>query len=196
MADANTEVDLDKLNAAIVADIKAQFPAYRTVEFYDKVRKELKLPAILLELSEFDAAPEIDPGTEQLAVEGRFAARVVIDSLRVAAPANPKQEVRKAAAALAAWLRVRRWTNPDDAGKKLPTGPAEVIGASPDDFEPELDQMEVWRVEWRQVIHLGETIWKGEGVMPSEVFVGWNPDIGEGNEGDYQNVETGQPPAP
>lgn len=175
---ANTDVDLVKLHQAIVADISAGFPSLATVEFYREDRKDLPKPACLLEVAEFDNLEDEDPGTEQLAVMMRFEAQLVITFKTPQA----KRSVCVLAAALAAWLRKRRWTNPDDPSKKLPTGEARVIGAYRDDFtamgqqrDAALEQFEVWRVEWEQIVHLGNTIWTDEGETPSQVFVNGEP---------------------
>lgn len=195
---ANTDIDLDKLHAAIEADIKAKFPALRTVEFYrgegndHDDRKVLPVPACLLELTEMDASEPDDPGTEQLAVIATFEAELLI---RFTEP-NAKRSIRKLAAAFAAWLHNRRWTNPDNPAKKLPTGPCMVVGAYKDDFsgmmagqrDKPLDQFEVWKVEWRQKIHLGEGVWNDDGITPSEVYLGITPDIGPENVDKYIQV--------
>lgn len=173
--DANTEVDLAVLHDAIVADIKAAFPDLVTVEFYrEDDRKTLPKPACLLELSELEAIPDDDPGTEQLAVMAKFEAELVIDFRTPKA----KQSIRLLAASLAAWLRMRRWTNYSGTTPKLPTGEALVIGAYQDDFNvygrdsnKGLEQYEVWRVEWQQRVHLGKTVWTNEGETPEEVYV-------------------------
>lgn len=177
---ANTFCDLDALHAAIVEDIKAQFPDLQTVEFYrTDERKGMPLPAVILDLTEFENQPDADPGTEQLAVTARFEAEIIM-GFRVP---NVKREVRKFAAAFAAWMRLRRFTR-----ENVHTGPAQVIGCYPDDFNPELDQYEVWRVEWSTVLHLGNTVWTNEGTIPTQVFLGQAPDIGAGHEDDYTRV--------
>ncbi len=180
MANADTEVTLDQLHDAIVAAIQAQFPDLQTVEFYSDQRTDaMPKPACLLELAEMDAAPDIDPGTEQLAMQCRFEARLVIGFRTVKA----KLEIRKLAGAFAAWLRKenQRWG--------LPVGPAEVIGCYQDDFVPDLDQYEVWRVEWVQVIHLGESVWKDDGTeVPTTVYLGQYPEIGLAHVDDYVQV--------
>lgn len=188
---ANTNVDLAALHAAIVADIQAQFPALVTVEFYREDRKDLPKPACLLELTELESLPEDDPGTEQLAVMAKFEAELVI-SFRTP---QAKQSIRLLAASLAAWLRLRRWNDQANPGKKLPTGAALVIGAYQDDFavmggqrDQAIEQFEVWRVEWQQIIHLGATVWTDEGTTPSIVYMGQAPEVGTGNEGDYVQV--------
>ena len=186
---ANTEVDLGVLHDAIVADIKAKFPQLVTVEFYREDRKELPKPACLLELTELEALPDEDPGTEQLAVMAKFEAELVIGFRTPKA----KQSIRLLAAALAAWLRKRRWNNPTGETPKLPTGECQVIGAYQDDFsvmgqqrDQDLPQLEVWRVEWQQIVHLGATVWTEDGVAPSSVFV--RDSVNGQPDGDYEQV--------
>lgn len=182
MANANTVTTLDAVHSGIVAAIKAQFPDLKTVEAYRLDRKNLPVPACLVECTELDAAPEVDPGTEQLAVNARFEARFVIGFRQ--GGKNPKLEVRKLAAAFAAFALRKRWG--------CPIGPAEVIGAYQDDFDPELDQYECWRVEWQQVIHLGDTVWKDDGEVPTPFF-SWSPQIGEAHAPAYRDPEGNAP---
>lgn len=192
---ANTEIDLTVLHDAIVADIRAAFPALATVQFYrgeddGEERKSIPTPACILELSEFEADDEADPGTGQLCVIASFDAELIVGFRTERA----KHSIRHLAAAMAAWLHKRRWTNPANPAKKLPTGEAMVAGAYPDDFrgggsasrETNLDQFEVWRIEWRQRIHLGNTVWTDEGSTPAEVFVRQN--VSRQPDGDYEQV--------
>jgi hypothetical protein len=150
MANANTVTTLDAVHTGIVEAIRAQFPDLTTVEAYRLDRTSLPLPACLIEMTEMEATDGIDPGTEQLAVTARFEARLVL-GFRQGANKNAKLEIRKLAAAVAAFARLQRWG--------CPIGAADVIGAYPDDFDPELEQYECWRVEWTNRIHLGESIW-------------------------------------
>jgi len=189
MANANTDIDLAVLHAGIEKAIQAQFPSLKLVEFYREEDDRTpprpdELPACLLEMSEMEPTPDVDPGTEQLAVNARFEARVIIGFRE----ARAKLEVRKLAAALAVFVRLKRWPHPTEPGKTIPTGPAEVTSIMPDDFNPELDRFEVWRVEWVQPLHLGNTIWKDEGVTPGAPLYSWRPQIGHGHEGDYKDV--------
>lgn len=174
MANRNTEVTLEQVHAGIIAAISAKFPAFQTVQAYRLERRNLPTPACLVELTEMDAAPDVDPGTQQLAVNARFEALLVIGFRQ--GVNNPKLEIRKLAAAFAAFVRLNRW------GCHI--GPAEVIGAYPDDFDPELDQFECWRVEWQQIIHLGNTVWTDGGEVPTPYY-SWSPDIGIPHEPDY-----------
>lgn len=199
MTNAITNIDLAVLHTAIVTDIKAAFPGLVTVEFYREDRKELPKPACLLEMTEMEALPDDDPGTEQQAVMAKFEAELIIGFRTPQA----KLKVRLLAASLAAWLRKRKWTNPTLETPALPTGAAEVIGAYPDDFiimgrqqDNGLDQYEVWRVEWQQIIHLGETVWTNDGTTPTTPLFSWAPEIGPGNEEDYEEALPPQVPAP
>jgi hypothetical protein len=176
--DPNATLDLDALHDAITSDIQAQFPSLQLVEFYrTEERRAIPLPAIILDLTEFEADPECDPGTEQLAVTARFEAEIIFGFNTP----NVKREIRKFAAAFAAWMRLRRWTG-------IVTDAAKVIGCYRDDFNPELDQYEVWRVEWTQVLYLGTNTWTNDGVIPTTVFAGYSPEIGLGNDDEYLQV--------
>lgn len=177
MTDRNTEVTLDEVHDGIVSTIQARFPDWH-VEAYRLDRKGLPLPACLVELTELEVSPEDDPGTGQLAAMATFEAQLVIGFRQ--GTENPKRVVRNQAAALAAFARLQRWG--------CPIGPAMVVGAYRDDFEPELDQYEVWRVEWRQIIHLGETVWKGGTEPPQEVNISFVPLVGEAYVDEYTQV--------
>jgi len=182
MADAETQITLDALQDAIEADIKAAFPDLATVEFDREDRTGLVLPAVLLDISELDADDDLERGTEQLAVSLRIEALVVIGAISTP---RAKREGRKLAASLATWLHMRKWTDTANPGRKLPARAANVAGCYRDHFDQDLDEYIVWRVEWTQVAHLGESIWKNDGVIPTQVFTAFAPGIGAGNEGGY-----------
>lgn len=177
MTDRNTEVTLDRVHDGIVSTIRAKFPDWH-VEAYRLDRKGLPLPACLVELTELEVVPDDDPGTGQLAAMATFEAQLVIGFRQGAA--NPKRVIRNHAAALAAFARLQRWG--------CPIGPALVVGAYMDDFEPELDQYEVWRVEWRQIIHLGETVWKGGNPPPFKGHASFAPLVGDKYQDEYTQV--------
>lgn len=179
----DTELDLDALHDAIVQSIGAQFPTLATVEDYREDRLGLPLPAVLVDLIELEPTPDADPMTEQLPALARFDARVVVGFRETQA----KRTVRKLAAALALHISGQRW------GLKM--GPAEVVAIEPDGFTPELDQYEVWRVEWQQPVHIGASIWTDDGTTPVPVF-SYSPDVGPGNEGAYEPLPDFPVPGP
>lgn len=175
---ADTEVDLDTLHQAVVDAIAAAMPQFRSVQSYPSSRAALPLPAVLVDLEDFEADPDADPGTEQLAVVARFRARVILGM----STADLQRQVRKAATSVANVVHLNRWG--------LPVGPARVTVIAPDAFDPDFDQYEVWGVEWGQSVHLGASVFE-EGVLPSEVLVGIDPETGPDHIADYTQVEGG-----
>mgnify|MGYP000891022980 FL=1 len=59
-----------------------------------------------MELAELEATDELDPGTGRLALQARWEARLIIGFRQGAL--NPGLEIRKLAAALAAWGHMQR----------------------------------------------------------------------------------------
>lgn len=173
---ANTNIDLDEIHDSIVDSLSTQFPDLETVEAYREDRKRLPLPACLVELVDMDPSPDDDPGTEQLAVHAKFEAQIIV-GFRVQ---NAKKAIRKLIGSLAVFIHQNRFGQP--------IGAAEVLSISPDNFSPELDQYEIWRVEWQHLIHLGETVWTNDGTVPTMILASWSPDIGFGHEDDYVQV--------
>lgn len=185
MANPATAVTLDQLHQAILDGIRAQFPDLKTVEDYPEDRSVLKppqLPACLVEMTELEASPEDDPGTEQLAAYAGFEARFIIGFRTVKA----KRSIRQLAAQFMLGLRGQRWG--------LPVGAAIPVRAYEDPFIPDLDQFEVWTVEWRQLIHLGVSTWTDEGATPGQPMVGYAPDIGPPHVDDYEPLAGVQEP--
>lgn len=140
----------EALNTAIAATIKQKFPNLKLVapfpERFDE--RELVLPAFLFEVTEVEAAPESNAGSGQAPVSLRFEAHVVFSF--------KTPDVRVLLPALAGDILVRgvheeRWG--------VPCEPARTIGAYPDTFREELEQYACWRVEWEQVIDLGDSAW-------------------------------------
>lgn len=175
--DANTEITLDELHAGILAAIRAQFPELQTVDAYSEERGKIAAPACLIELTDFEPDAAEDGGTGQLVGVANFSARFLIGFRQPGM--RPKLEIRRLALAFAAFAHKQRWG--------LPIGGAQVVGAWSDDSDPELDQYEVWRVEWRHVIDLGETVWK-PGVRPTGVWLGIAPAIGAAHIDDYVKI--------
>lgn len=176
--DIDTTVDIDALQAKIVADIRAQFPALVTVDFFYDDRKAPPRPACLLEFGDFEPSAEgNDPGTGQLSIDVRFAATMIIDGIDIQ-PA--KKSIRRLVTAFIGWLHNRRF--PPHV-----TGPSIFLNASKDDFNPTLDAYECWRIEWLMTIHVGTTNVDNSGNTPTPLY-SWSPDIGFGHEGDYTSL--------
>lgn len=181
MADANTTVDLDGLQDAIATALAAQFPAFKTVEFYREDEDErIPTPALLLELVEAEPAPDMAAGTGQWPAQLRFAARVVIHNRG----AESRREVRSVATSLAAALHNRRWPG-------MRTDEAEVIACEPDEFAPNLDRFCVWLVEWRQLAFFGVNAWDHDGGGDGIPYYSFSPIIGVPHEPEYKPAGEG-----
>ena len=175
MADANFTVTLGALHDAIVAQLAAQFPSYKTVAFYrDDETEQLATPALLLDMTEAEPQPEADAGTGQWPVLLRFEARVILAQRGAAS----RLDVRRAATALATFLHLRRWTG-------IATDSCQVIACEPDEFAPHLDRFGVWRVEWVQLAFLGESAWAGGGETPA-AYYSFAPKIGQPHASNYR----------
>ena len=170
---ADTEISLDALHEAVIASIADAFPHLQTVEDYPDDKRRINAPAALIELTEMTAAPDDDPGTGQLALELQFELRYIVGFRG----ANQGRLIRSNAAALAHFIQHNQWG--------LPIEGARVMVCEPDAFSPELDQYHVWRIEWAQVVHIGENEWIDDGAPPSEVWVGVSPLIGAEHEEFY-----------
>ena len=183
--------DLAALHTAIVSVSAAAFPGVH-FEFYREDRVNLPFgdgavgndprAYVLLELDEFEPG-DTDPGTEQQAMVAKFCANVVMKTL----PVDARLAVRILAASFAAFLRKQ-----SRFGAPNPQGSAEVVGCYKDDFNPDLDKYEVWRVDWVQTVWLGTgDIWLPEpgATPPDQVFFSYAPLIGTPHETDYQELQ-------
>jgi hypothetical protein len=161
----------------LIAGLKAQFPSVPTIEEYPQLRKKITAPSILVDLA--DLTPLADPGTGQLTLSARFEARVILD--QVPSPDGVKSVLAlDLAAAVAQYLFTRgRWGEAGSAGE---------FRVEPDQFKPELAAYCAYLVEWTHEIRLGTSVWTGDGVTPTQIYVGLDPEVGSGHEDDYVEV--------
>lgn len=168
---------LDAFYAAVEQAIAERLPGVKQVRFWPQVGDALSLPAVLLEIAEFE--PGEDLGTGQSTFDCRCEARIVL------AP-EQSHAYRQAAylsTQLAILLRAQTWGL--DAVE-----PAHFQTTEQDYSRPELDNYLAWRVEWSQVLTLGEEEWPWtvDGPMRT-LLIGIDPDTGPGNEPHYVPVE-------
>lgn len=177
MPQPDTALDLDQLLDAIEASISAAFPEILLVRAFHDDRRNLPVPACLIDL--IDLEPTDNPGT------GQFAAIVHIEASLIIGfrEASAKRRVAKLAANVAHHAMGQRWG--------LPIAPAVITACAPSDFDPELDQYEVWAVEWQQEVHFGTSIWDNDGTQPGRVFIGLSPEIGPAHVEAYTEITGG-----
>lgn len=169
-------VDLDALFDAIRHSIAAQFPVLVSVRDHIDDRHGVPAPALIFEMSDCEPGDTVDPGTDQLELLATFEADLII-GFRTA---HAKRTIRKLATSIAQHIHLNRWG--------VPCGAAEVVAVEPDAFDPELDQYEVFRIEWRQPIIIGQSIWTNDGTLPTIVLGSDVPDTGPANIDDYTPI--------
>ena len=163
------QVDLAALHSAMVANLQAAFPDV-TVAAYSRPGERINTPAILVELDSITATSPIDVGTQQVKASLLFNAYCVV-SYKGAG----KFAVRTLAASLLAHVRGQRFGQP--------IGAAEPIGADPDMLEGVAGvEYEVFRVSWNhEPAYLGTSVWDSTGVIPTELNITTNIELGLGN---------------
>ncbi len=114
------------------------------------------LPAIFLDCGEL--AFGFDAGTDQLPLVAHWEARLVMQ--------DELDDVKVWSLVEAVMLRLYTASWPE-----LDVGRVELKQATPDEFSPDLVGYRVWLIEWAQRIRVGDNVWDGEGIVPTEVVI-------------------------
>lgn len=165
MADQH-EVTLENYFAAIEAKLAAKFPQFKTVAGLPDTRSPLEVyPAITFEATELEKAGHANGGEGKLPMDVRIEAHLI---LPFTIP-----NIKRLAPSLAA--NVAQFVDENRFGLRIE--PANVVGCFEDHFHEALDQFVVWRVEWHQVIDLGESAFADDSafVVPTDVHI--NEDV-------------------
>lgn len=176
MANGTSEqVKPSDLLAAIKAGLETQFDWVESVETWPNNRDRLQTPALLVEIGEMDVGD--DPGTGETKLNCQVSIYVVIrDSQETDSVSS-----LDTAASIAAYLRLNRFG--------LPVGPSFVRGAYPDVWQPELEEFNVWRVDYETSIRVGEDGFApGESYELQQVWLGRDPNTGSEHVDDYKLI--------
>jgi hypothetical protein len=169
-----TPVDIAELHQGIKAGLTAAFPGV-AVDYYPRPGAKIQVPALLIDLDEFEADDSDDIGTEQIACTLRFN----VYAVRAYKSGN-KLALRTMTAATIAAIHRNRWGQP--------VGPANVVGAFPDQIGGNASEYEVARIEFTHEALLGASVWVEDGEVPTEVWLGYAPRIGPEYVDDYELV--------
>jgi len=188
---------ITELTEALHKSIKDKFPAdgengFKLVDSYTRLKGRVHTPAFISEVTGIDPASENrgSIGTSQFAADVSFSSYIILSYNHTG---NAKLAVREMACRVLLHLQTNSF---DLVGV---TG-AEIIQSEPDEFSVEpggsgggqQQQYEVWRIDWRVGILLGENMWKEEDRDPiTEVNTGFAPDIGSEHLTDYERALTG-----
>ncbi len=157
MADAIEGTDIVAMHENIVKKLSDQFKDdFKLIEFYrsENDRTPLKkenLPALLLEVPDFELNLEEDAGTEQLPMLARIEARVVIDAMEKEQdnPTFAKLKVRALALKLAQYLFKNKHFH------ELKTGPLTLLDVTEDGFYPRMILLRCLACGFLLPIHIG-----------------------------------------
>ncbi len=166
-------LDLGAALDTVIAMLAAEFDSFKTVAAEDEARKALAVPALIVQISELEPDPDKDPHTGQFPCLIRLEARIVMGHRTP----GVRREVLRAAGAVAAFVHSNRLG--------VAWGAATVIAVDPDEFAPQADSFDIWRVEWVHAADLGTSYFVDDGVTPARVLTSWSPDIGLAHEADY-----------
>ncbi len=150
-----------------------QLPNVHYCGHYPSRMDAITVPAVLIELVELE--PGTDLGTEELVLVAHFEARVI---MQVNMSPEPIQ---------ALVLSVLQWLNDMNDTPDKVTKP-NIKQALPDAFAPDTHAYQVWQIHWSQNLRMGPSVWEGEGIAPSQIWLGQSPDIGADHEPQYNNV--------
>ncbi|MFV2946427.1 hypothetical protein [Pseudomonas japonica] len=164
-------LSLDALYQAIEDRVMEAIPGLEAVCFMPAHMTSLPVPMVLLELVELE--PGQDQGTGETAIVARFEARAIVG----AEQEDCYRQAAFIASRLAVLLRIQDW------GQEV--GHAEFLQASQDFTRPELDGYAVWVVEWTQALYLGDEEWPWPNQPPGTLRIGFSPNTGPGQEGEY-----------
>ena len=150
-----------------------QLPNVHYCGHYPNRMDAITVPAVLIELVELE--PGMDLGTEELVLVAHFEARVI---MQVNVSPEPIQTLV---------LSVLQWLNDMNDTPTKVTKP-NIKQALPDAFAPDTHAYQVWQIHWSQNLRMGQSVWEGEGIAPSQIWLGQSPDIGADHEPQYNNV--------
>ena len=175
-------LNLDTFQDALKSAMAAKFPGV-TVDLYARPGESIPTPAILLEIEDIPAADPDASETEQTEVTINVNAYCILDYRH-----GNKKALRTFAAGVMAYVRGKRWGQPVQA--------ARAVGAFPDRIEPKADDYEVMRVEFYHEAALGDDVWTSDVPVPTELWLGYAPEIGPDHIDDYQLVTELPPEGP
>ena len=174
---ATQQIDLAVLHTKIAEKINAKFGStVKTIAAYSRYMDKIEVPAITFELDTIEPNATADIGTQQLQVDIRFSASLIYSYKQ-----GNKFAVRLMSANFASFLQGQRFG--------MPVTPARFIAATPQEFDAENPEYEVWRVEWEHTCLLGETAWPEGGALPTDIRASWAPKIGIPHEPDYVPIQ-------
>lgn len=139
MADSAQIIDYHQI---IIDSIQNKFSEYIHVGDYEKLEDKPPTPSVYINLAEFEEISQ-NTGTNNtyFFANCHFEAFICLSTF----DDFVKVKIREKALQLASFINQNRFNNQVFMPAKFKT-------AMPDEFNPKFDGVEVWRVEWEQII--------------------------------------------
>lgn len=174
-------MSIDALLAAIKLGIETDFSSIATVDFtadiHDRLRGSIDVPAVLIDCVRF---PVLDDSMVQgeIRATAQAALFILVDFKRT----NAQSFARSLALQLGRFMHRKHWS----VSGALPTM---VSNIEKDDFAPELDRFEVWRVDFTSIITVRADSLEGYLLSPSNVLFSYVPRVGPPHEPAYRSID-------
>ena len=139
MSDCEEIIDFHQI---IIDALGVKFPEYEHIGDYERIEETIPTPSVYINLAEFEEVNQ-NTGTQSpyFFADCHFEAFICLSALEEFV----KVEIREKALKLASFINQNRF------GSQV-FMPAKFKLAQPDEFNPKFDGVEVWRVEWEQII--------------------------------------------
>ena len=138
MANNTQIIDFHKIIIDILQDEFTDF----YIGDYEKIQEKIPIPAIFINLAEFEKVETISgTGINPFFASCHFEAFICLSTFED----SSKVKIREEALRLSSFIDKNRFNNQLFM-------PAKFKLAQPDEFNPKFDGVEVWRVEWEQII--------------------------------------------
>ena len=166
-------IHLTDYHNKVIEWLSTELEWLQSIDYYPEIEKTLTTPCAFFAVTDWDKS-------ENQPMNGQLCVTLNCEILAVLGMAKDcyQLEVRNAAMAIA--LKV------DQARFGMPVEPAFFTTATPDAFNPELDEYAVWSIRFSQDIHVGKDEFKPDGLVPTQIKVGVSPDIGAQNQDKYE----------
>lgn len=172
-------LSIDEITTAIVDGLAAAHAGVSVIAYRpEDPSAKPPTPAVLLELVEIN--PGINDGSGRTAVELRFDAYVLIGGFT----AERQRALRALAMGVIRTVKDNRW------GARI--GPAVFLGSFSDEWRPELETHDAWRIEFMHAAQLADVTYHAPDETadpPGSVFFGLAPENGPDNLDKYVEVE-------
>jgi hypothetical protein len=170
---AAPRADLAGFQDAIKAELSAFFGnIINTVAWYEQSESAtgqplpIVTPAVVLEIESADEGDDV--GDDRTPLLCHLTAYCILGQQTP----DLQTQVRAFAAQLFGKVRKNKWGLGAKVG--FPGG----ITLGPGKFDPEATGYDSWFVSWDQTVYLGDSVWLPSGIMPSEIWWNWAPEIG------------------